>query len=32
MLSTTSHQGHDKVLAATQILKEVKGQTIETAT
>ena len=26
MLSTTSHQGHDKVLAATQILKEVKGQ------
>ena len=32
MLSTNSHQGHDKVLAATQILKEVKGQTIKTAT
>lgn len=32
MLSTNSHQGYNKVLAATQILKEVKGQTIETAT
>ncbi len=32
MLSTNSHQGPNKVLAATQILKEVKGQTIETAT
>lgn len=32
MLSTNSHQGYNKVLAATQILKEVKSQTIETAT
>ena len=31
MISTNSHQGPNKILAATQILKEVKGQTTESA-